>query len=95
MSSKDRNAKQASKDKKKPNSNNSQAETPSDTSNLGNTIKDFLSAINRNRSFSFVVFSISFFMFLIVYFQIKYDQQQRYSPDNLKEDQDVKYNQLN
>ena len=100
MSKDSRNAKINSKDnkesKKKVNPKSFQSDDSSDSNNLGNYFRDILGSINRNRSTSFIVFSIAFTMFLVVYFQVRYDQQQRYSPDRLKEDQDVSsyYNRI-
>lgn len=93
MSSKDK--KSPSKEKKKPNTySGAKTDDIPVSQDILNSFKELLNSIKRNKSFSFIVFSVLLVFFLIIYFQIKYDQQQRFSPDSLKENQDVYINYL-
>jgi len=89
MSSKDKNAKVNSKDKKKVNPKSIQNDDDLGGNNPAANIKDIIETVKRNKSTSFIVFLVGLMFFLIVYFQIKYDQQQRFSPDSMKENADV------
>lgn len=88
MSSKEKTQKPQSKDNKKEKKGSRPDKRIDETPDY-NLIQEFMTTVKRNKMNSFIVFSIAALLFLIVYFQFKYELQQRYSPDHMKEDADV------
>jgi hypothetical protein len=81
-----RDSKVNSKDKRKSYENQNEE---LGESSYADTFKDLYSDMKRNKPKYLIIFSILTFAFLVLYFQWKYDQQQRFSPDKNKDDPDV------
>ncbi len=88
MKKNSRDNKVNSKDAKRKNFDNSLNEELSGPG-ISEILKGMLTEMKRNKKKTAIIFVIIFISFLFFYFQYKYDQQQRFSPDSLKDHQDV------